>query len=308
MNKLTTLFTYCFILLSSPMVLSQNLSVADSLKMVSKEHLIKAQYFRWFQTFEVPQTPQRLAHHMEILSDSVKIVTQNGPINGEEGMKGFLSYVEKWQNSHHVGEMDIRKGENDTYILEADIKYQNILPDSTKNNYKLHYYTELIPGEDSDMPVFNLIELLPTENLGSDKFIDAYPENRSKSLIYYWFYILDNFEGNEQKVKELLAENFEFYFFDKSATDYDQFVHIVKDSYKELESGFHAPKNIQTVQLEKNNYSISFDLEWYGITKDGKRLVGEVHQDWTIINNPDERFAKIKDIRIKLIEPFHEIN
>ncbi|MEW2923090.1 hypothetical protein AB1A65_16590 [Muricauda sp. ANG21] len=245
---------------------------------------------------------------MEILSDSVKIVTQNGPIHGEEGMKGFLSYVEKWRNSHHVDEIDVRKGENDSYILEADIKYQNILPDSTKNNYKLHYYTELTSSEDSDMPVFNLIELLPIENLGSGRFIDAYAENRSKSLIHYWFYILDNFEGNEQKVKELLDDNFEFHLFDKTATEYGQFVQLIKESHKEVEAYFHAPKDVNVLQLEKDVYSISFDLEWHGITKNDKRIVRVVHQEWTLVNDPDERFAKIKDIRIKQIEPFYKIN
>jgi hypothetical protein len=50
--------------------------------------------------------------------------------------------------------------------------------------------------------------------------------------------------------------------------------------------------------------SASFMLDWHGISVEGEPIMAEMHHEWLLEDNPDNRFAMLKDVRILTTEPF----
>ena len=268
-----------------------------------QEYLALTQYYRWFQTFEREQNERRIKNHLSLLSDSILMNTYNGPVKGKDGMKWFLDYVKPWKNSHHVEKVKVVQNSDAFLSLEADILYQNILPDSSRNNYKLHYSTTL-KQIDNELPIFTFIELLPTSKMDSPTFEDAYVENRSKSFMYYWMFLVDNLKGNEGKFKELLAPDFSLDLpFVERVKSGEQFEVWRKMMQSKISSSLHSPKNFKANTNTDGTFHVSFDVEWRTIGVNGDKTSIEAHYDWILENNLDERFARIKEMKVKQIKP-----
>jgi len=294
------------ILVNCFMANAQDNHRANFYRIKHQEHKVLVQYYRWFQVFEVPQNKRRISNHMEILGDSVKITTSQGPIYGQQGMRNFLNFVKDWKNSHHIEHTDFKTNMDGTFTLEANILYQNVLPDGEWNNYRLHYTTQLEPAKNIGyLPIFTELQLLPTEISEPPVYKDAYSENRCKSFIYYWFTLLDDFNGNGEKFGELLSPNCDLRFFERKAINLQQFVDIMTDAFMDIRIGLHLPQNIQVKKKDDGLFSVSFDLEWFGLNHNGQELTGKVHHDWILVNNRNERFARMKKMSITMVEPFH---
>lgn len=123
------------------------------------------QYYRWFQAFERDQNEARIKNHLAILSDFILITTSNGPLRGKEGMRDFLNYVKSWKNAHHIGNTDVKVHDNGSISIEANIFYQNILPEGKQNEYKLYYSTRLTKNKDGFHIYKRYAFLLTTKDL-----------------------------------------------------------------------------------------------------------------------------------------------
>lgn len=266
-------------------------------------NLALAQYYRWFQTFEREQNDQRIKNHLSLLSDSVLITTYNGPMHGKEGMLGFLKYVSTWKNSHHIERVSVKPSNDGTIELEADILYKNILPDKKQNTYKLNYITEL-KEINNELPVFNSISLLPTATIENPTYEDAYTENRSKSFMHYWFYLLDNPSGNANKFRELLAPDFHLQQSEANISNYEQFESWLRKKHSNCRASLHSYKNFKSKTNADQTISVSLDVVWKGINLKGEKITAEIHHEWILESKLDKRFARIKDIKSQQIRPF----
>lgn len=302
------------LLCANMMVSAQHKEVkatANSENIFRKEQLANlalVQYYRWFQAFEREQNDARIKNHLAILSDSVLITTQNGPLHGKEGMIGFLNYVKSWKNAHHIENTDVRVHDDGSISLEADIFYQNILPDGKQNEYKLHYTTRLIENK-TGFPVFSEIKLLPVGTMEKPVFEDAYPENRSKSFMYYWLYLADTYFENGAGLEELVSPDFRLKLSaDEEIAGYEPFDSWLKNVRGQYRETLHTFKNFKSVLNADKTISVSADVEWKGLNHNGEKMTGEIHHEWVLENNPDERFARMKKMELILTKPFQVVN
>lgn len=303
----------CLILLTSHFVFAQQKEVkatANAENIFRKEqqgNLALVQYYRWFQAFETEQNEARINNHLAILSDSVLITTYNGPLKGKEGMLGFLDYVKSWKNSHHIKETVVTVNNDGSITLEADIVYQNILPDGKQNEYNLHYTTRLTEYKDG-FPVFSEIKLLPVKTMENPVFEDAYTENRSKSIMYYWLYLADTYFENGAALEELVAPDFRLKLSEEEEiAGYEQFNVLMGNIRGQSKETLHTLKNLKSTLNADQTISVSADVEWKGINHKGEKRTGEVHHDWVLENNPDDRFAKIKEMKFTVTRPFQVV-
>lgn len=308
MNTVLKIIVWVLLISSIVSVQAQDNKRINVYKAKHQENRALVQYYRWFQVFEIPQNEKRISNHMEILSDSVKIVTNLGTQSGEDGMKGFLSYVKDWKNMHHIEQTNFNSNDDGTFTLDADIVYQNTLPDGKMNTYKLHYTTHLETGKtDIDLPIFTSLELLPTETITPAVFIDAYPKNRSTAFIYYWFSLIDNFDTKKDVLKQLIASHCNLNVFDKKASNPMEFIEIMTTALKDIKIGMHTPMNIEVTEKGDDTFAVSFDIEWLGLGYDGREITGKVHNDWILENDANDKFAKIKEMYVEMIEPYRVV-
>ncbi len=274
-------------------------------KLEQITHAALAQYYRWYQVYEVPFTQQTISNQKDILSEEVEIVSQNGITKGKNGLEERLSVYAGWQNAHHVQKTAVQVLDDGSIALEADILYQNIRPDSSKYSYKLHY-TTVLEQKEKDLPIFKKIELQPTGIVNEFKFEEAYTENRVKSFMHYWLYLMEI--AAAEKFEELLDPNFVLHLSSGGTiTDFDSFKDWMHSNATKIKTSTHHYKNLIIKESNPKEIKVSVDFDWKGITVDNQKMIAETHHEWILSNDTENRFAKMKEMRVRAVIPFQVV-
>lgn len=269
-------------------------------------HLALTQYYRWYQVYEVPFTQSRINNQLDILADEVEITSQAGSTKGKAGLPERLKLFEGWLNAHHVKNTVVKPLDNEHLSLEADILYQNIRPDGSRYSYTIHYSTELQLKE-NELPVFTNVKIVPTGAIDNPQYIPAYTDNRAKSFMHYWLYLMETPQQVE-KFKELLSENFKLEVSTTSViTDWNNFREWILNIPNSIKERSHTPKEFSATLNDDGCISVSVNFEWNGISVKGKKMIAETRHEWLLENNMDERFARIKRLKVLQIKPFQVV-
>ncbi|MEC4115201.1 hypothetical protein [Myroides pelagicus] len=140
--------------------------------------------------------------------------------------------------------------------------------------------------------------ITPLENIEDPQFEPAYLDNRVKSFLHYWLYLLETIkdQDNNLKFKELVHHDFS----------------ISKDSSNTANKMDALQSWINTIIPEKGEYTlcfenltiqekqdlsieISFDLK-RNDTCDNQSNLTITKQIWLLKNNTDHRFAQLKAV------------
>ena len=275
-------------------------------KLEQLSHLVLAQYHRWYQVYELPCTKNTIANQKDILSDDVVIISQNETTKGKEGLESRLSLFTGWKNAHHVQKTEIKLLNDGNISLEADILYQNIRPDNSKYSYTLHYST-ILKQRVNDLPIFVMINLQPTAVVADFVYEEAYTENRIKSFMHYWLYLLEC--PNIEKFKELLNPDFELQLSTgEKIFDLQHFENSINSISSKLKFNTHIFKNIKIESNKDKTIIVSLDLDWKGINQNNEKMIAETHHYWVLTNNTEERFARMKQMKVSIIKEFQVVN
>jgi pimeloyl-ACP methyl ester carboxylesterase len=268
---------------------------SDMIKSTKNKHAALTQFYRWYQLYEGDLTDVRINNQMDILSDDVLIKSAAGEMKGSVNYPARLAVYEGWKNAHHVQSVDVIERKDGTINLEADIIYQNIKPTGEESKYSLHYSTFLEKYGNELLPRFSELNLMPTGQLEPTVFDDAYAVNRMKSLMHYWLLNMEQLDGNVTPFEEILTSEFLLNFTTTSALNsiegLSKWLQTVPTALK-LSS--HNPQNFTVKSVGENTYELEVDFIWGGITKDDKTLKAITHHKWLVVDDPNERFARIK--------------
>ncbi|KAA1245578.1 nuclear transport factor 2 family protein [Aquimarina sp. RZ0] len=272
----------------------------------SKKHLAKAQIYRWYQLYERELSDVRIDNTLDMLTDDIVVKSAAGEARGKDEYKERLSAFEGWKNAHHVDNIEVQLGDEGTILLETDIRYQNIRPNGDKFSYSLHYNTKLIE-DGHNLPDFTSIEIQPTGET-NETFVDAYPENRTKSLMHYWLANMERLDGNVTPFKELLAPGFELNFSTSTAlTSIDELETWLNGVPTQLKESSHIPKDFSVKTIVENEYEVTVFFDWQGVTKEGTRLKATTKHIWYVVDDVNDRFAKILKADVTQIIPIEEV-
>ena len=264
-------------------------------------HLALAQYHRWYQVYEVPFTINTIANQKDILSDDVEIISQNGTTKGKDGLEERLKVFTGWKNAHHVQNTEVKLLSKGDISLEANILYQNIRPDNSKYSYKLHYST-ILEQRENDLPIFKMLNLQPTGIIEDFVFEEAYTENRVKSFLHYWLYLLES--PNLDKFKELLDENFVLHLSNsETILNLDNFGNWISSTSAKFKSYTYQYKNLELLKNTDNTIKVKFDTELKVVTVENLKMITETHQEWVLTNDTEKRFAKMKQMNVTELKP-----
>ncbi|MFD7522228.1 hypothetical protein [Paenibacillus chitinolyticus] len=279
----------------------------EKFKTIQNNHLALTQYYRWYQVYEVPLNKARVDNQLDILADDVEISSQAGTSKGKLGIADRLKMFEGWQNAHHVENTSVKQLNDEELSLEADILYQNIRPDDSRYSYKIHYSTTLRLRE-NDLPLFTKVHLEPTGTIDNPQFQSAYAENRAKSFMHYWLYLMETASVNGDKFQELLADQFELNLSTTSKiTCLEGFNEWLATIPNQVKQSGHYPKNLSVTENADHTITVSVDFEWEGISAQNKPMVAETHHEWILENNLNERFARMKMMKVTQTKPFQTV-
>ncbi len=270
-----------------------------------ESHLAKAQYYRWYQLYERPMNEQRITNQMDLFVDDVVIESAAGIMKGKENYPKRLGAYEGWKNAHHVQNVSLVTGKEGKSQVVADIRYQNIQLDGKKASYTLDYVMEF---EDisNELPKLAKVIIKPTGET-KDTFEDAYPNNRINSLMYYWLSNMEQLDGNVKPFEELLTDDFELNFSTAPIKSIQELETWLNGTPKQLSQSSHHPENLSVKTINDTTFEVSVAFDWYGIAKNGQKMKAKTLHKWVVIDDSNERFARIKKADVKQIEPLSMI-
>ena len=272
-------------------------------------HAAMAQLHRWFQFYERPD--KSLENQLDILSETVRLKSGLGEATGHDAYRERLKAIpETWLNAHFVGVPDFEIAENGAIGLNVGVRYlnQGMLPDGAVRVADLSYTTKLAPTE-TVLPKFTSIEIrensVADENsvTNSGTFSPAYAENRLASLMHYWLAIIEDPARDPEPVREILADEFSLNFSIGGITDFEGFRDWLAGPGSQISASTYAIKNLSHEELGDNVYRLSAGLDWQGILPDGREVEANTRHVWIVVDDPSERFARIKQVDVEAIRP-----
>lgn len=281
----------------------QSLS-ADEVRTLYRKHAALAQYYRWYQLYE--NDDSLVANALDILDPEVTIKSGLGEAKGHDAYsKRVAALPQAWDNSHKVQNVNVTLNADGTSDLVANIIYLNkgMLPDGTIRSANLTYRTKLKQG-DAPLPKFTVIEIAQNSDGKAESFVSAYPENRVRSLMHYWYALLDNPNRNAEPFRELLADGFRLNYSTGVIDDFDKFKAWYTGPAAAVAVSSHIITSFEVTELGPNMFDMQAVTDWNGILPNGQELVARIRLNWVVVDNPADRFAKIKTFDVEQLVPF----
>lgn len=278
-----------------------NMSV-DSFNKTRLQHAVLAQYHRWFQVYERPINNQTLANQVDLLTDDVQINSISSSVTGHAEYRTEVMKLPKHvKNSHKVQSTSVAKT-SDGAKIAAKVIYRGQQPDGAVNAFNLSYDMTLTHRL-GDLPQFSNMTISLDSPREGDEFIDAYVENRVKSFLHNWLYLVESVNGDSEPFKELLAEeglSLAFSAQGEPISNFDQFKVWNSMAPKMLSASSHQVENLQFEGSDKIKMTVEFP--WQALSIDGKKITGKTHHTWMLLDT-NERFLRLKEAKVKWLEP-----
>lgn len=265
-----------------------------------QKHAALAQFHRWYLVYEKPE--YGINNALDILADDITVKSGLGEAHGHEEYASRVKQISPtWKNSHHICSV---KFEDNTH-LKAEIRYlnQGMLPDGKVRSADLTYHIELKAGL-GILPKLSCVEIVQNSETCVDQFEDMYVQNRVLSLVHYWLALAENPARDSQPAKEILAEGFRLNFSSGAITTFDKFDRWLTGPAAQLSHAAHVASDIQIQPMGSGNYAFSAVMDWEGIRPDGLEMIAKTQHNWTIIDEPSDRFARIQSIDVEILNPF----
>lgn len=276
------------------------------LKPSKLEHAAKAQLYRWYQFYERDiEAPERLANQLNILDQDVVITSAAGEMKGRDNYPPRLSVYKGWTNAHHVQDVEVKPQDDGTIAMAVDIVYQNKNAEGERSNYTVHYDT-VLRDNGKQLPVFQSLTLQPTGTIEKEPLEDAYPTNRISSLIHAWLFYIEQLNTDTAPFAELLAEDFALHFTTADGgpiTTLDGVETWLKGAPSQLKQSNHYLEGLGVSEIAPDTYQVTVNFQWFGITLDDQSMAGKTQHNWVVIDDQSERFARIKEVKVKWLEP-----
>jgi hypothetical protein len=222
------------------------------------------------QIYENPETT--IANQLDFLARDIKLKSGLGEGVGHDAYVQRIDQLPKtWKNAHFVRSSLVTLGVDGVISLEASLTYlnQGMKPDGSVRTAELTYATTLHPT-DTVLPEFLLIED---------------PKRRLEPF------------------REVLADSFELQFSSGPITDFRAFEQRFRGPASAVAASAHEIGNFSCERVDRTTYRVQVDFGWQGILPNDQRMVGKTRHRWTVVDDPKERFARIKTLVVDVLAP-----
>jgi hypothetical protein len=267
------------------------------------KHAAMAQLHRWYQIYENPETT--IANQLDILAHNIELKSGLGEGVGHEAYVQRINQLPKtWKNAHFVRGSRITLGADGVINLDASLTYlnQGMKPDGSVRTAELTYTTTLRPT-DTVLPKFSQIEITQLSEGTATELRPAYAENRVLSLMHYWLALTEDPKRLLEPFREVLADGFELQFSSGPITDFKAFEQWFRGPASAVVASTHEIGNFSCERVALNTYRMQVDFSWQGVLPNDQAMVSKTRHRWTVVDDPKERFARIKTLAVDVLEP-----
>ncbi len=269
-----------------------------------QEHAALAQFYRWYQLYERPAGG--IDNALDILAPDVTVTSGLGTATGHDEYAARIAQLpDTWRNAHHVKSTRIEHGDGGKMTLAANIVYQNqgMLPDGAVREADLTYTVDLVPT-DGLLPLLSRVTIAQDSETSADTFVDAYAENRMRSLVHHWLAIIEDPARDPEPAREIFADEFSLNFSSGKITDFEGFATWLRGPGSQVAANTHSISNFFAKQIGEDTYEVSVEFDCVGILPSGDEMTAKTRHRWAVSNDVTERFARIKTVDVEVLEDF----
>lgn len=269
-----------------------------------RQHAALSQLHRWYLLYEEPT--YGIENALDILAEDIHVKSGLGEATGHGQYAERVNQLPvSWKNAHDVKSPTVVINDDGTMLLSTDITYlnQGLLEDGAVRSAELTYKMLLEPSE-SVLPKFTDIEISQNSEGTAEIYVPQYANNRLRSLVHYWLALIEDPKRDAEPVKEILANQFNLNFSSGAITDFAGFRNWLAGPASQVVASRHKISNFSHETLEENLYLVSMDFDWNGILPDDTGMTAKTRHVWTVVDNPTERFARIRNVEVEILEAF----
>ncbi len=270
-----------------------------------QRHAALTQLHRWYQFYENDAVP--IDNQIDILSEDVRLKSAIGESTGHAAYRARVAQIPATSssNGHAVNSVKAVVGENGSIELNVEVTHFNLgaLDGGAMRSAELSYITTLAPA-DGPLPKFTRIQIEQNSESESDVFVNFYPENRLKSLMHYWLTLIEDPARDPHPVREILADDFALNFSSGAITDFAEFETWLAGPGSQFAASTHTASNFSYRLVADDTYLMNVDFDWQGILFEGSQIVAKTRHTWTVLDQPADRFARINQIDVEVLDPF----
>lgn len=267
-------------------------------------HAAMAQAFRWYQYYENGAVGMK--NQLDILEPDITLKSALGEARGHAAYSERTAKLpSSWKNAHFIRKNAITVAPDGTLRMQLEITYlnQGMLPDGVVRTAELAYNTVLKRGTGL-LPRFQTIEITQKSEGAAAEFKPAYAENRLLGLVHYWLALIEDPSRNPEPAREILSDGFSLNFPSGAITTFDGFKAWLAGTGSQVTASTHAICNFSFNQTGVNEYALSVDFDWEGIMPNATQALATTRHRWVVVDNPAERFARIKSLNVEILKPF----
>ena len=204
-----------------------------------------------------------------------------------------------WRNAHWPRNIVVAAKPDGSATLTADVTYLNtgMKPDIVRAA-ELTYTTSLKPGA-TVLPLFTSLEIAQTSESTVAEFTDAYAMNRCRSLLHYWFALVEHPQRTAAPVRVLLTPDFTCMRIAAGHSERLPFDAWFEEQAGSLAATRHEMTRFTLVAAGPATWHCAADIEWHAILDDGAQIGGRTRQTWTITDDPTQIFARISAMSLE---------
>ena len=269
-----------------------------------RKHAALAQFHRWYQLYENKAVP--IDSQIDILADAVVIKSGLGEAKGHAAYRQRIAQLPAtWKNAHFPRNIRVTPQADGDATLTAEVTYLNegMLPGAAIRKAELTYSTTLT-GSETVLPVFTRVEITQNNEGTAETFKDAYAGNRVRSLLHYWFALIEDPARRIEPFKEIFAAGYELNFSSGKISDTKTFEAWLRGPASAVVASTHEVHKLEIEVVSPTEFKMSAEFAWEGLLPNDAPMSARTGHRWLIEDNPNERFARIKSIDVEVLEPF----
>jgi len=242
---------------------------------------------------------------LDTLADDVTITTPAGKTEGIAAFKKFVtSSTPNYSNGHTIISADV--ADDGSLSMQASANYVAAAEDGNVkvNAQVLNYSANLSFDNSQALPKFSEINIALGSTSQAEPLQNAYAANRLRSLIHYYNSLVENPARDAEPFRELFVSEFNIDFGTGEAMQsFEQFEKWIAGPASSVSASTHIIDNFSFEEVGNAQYKVLVDFSWKGILPNGLGLAGKTNHEWLVVDDSNERFARIKDIKVSFIEP-----
>ena len=275
----------------------------EDIKQGYRKHAALAQFHRWYQLYENGAVPVENA--LDALAPDVIVKSGLGEAKGHDAYKARVSQLPKtWKNAHFPRNITVTTKLDGSAVLKADLTYLNDgMKPGTVRSAELTYTMEF-KADAAVLPKITNVGIAQNSEGVAAAFKDAYVDNRARSLMHYWLALIEDPSRNIEPFKEIFADGFALNFSTGKISDAASLEKWFRGPASAVAASTHVIENFKAEAVGPTEFKVSAEFEWEGILPNNAEMTARTRHSWLIVDNPKERFARIKSMDVEVLKPF----